>query len=94
MKRILVIGAGDYQVPLIKRIVEMGYEAYCVDRQSDAPGFAYATGHYVIDVLDQAACLEYAKSLNIQGVMTYGATITLPTVCCPDIRTYMPGSMI
>ncbi len=80
MKRILVIGAGDYQVPLIKRIVEMGYEAYCVDRQSDAPGFAYATGYCVVDALDQAACLEYAKSLDIQGIMTYGATITLPTV--------------
>ncbi len=80
MKRILVIGGGDYQVPLIKRIRELGYEAYCVDRNPKAPGFACATDYQCIDVMDYAACLAYAKQLNIQAVMTYGATLTLPTV--------------
>ncbi len=67
-------------MPLIKGIVEKGYEAYCVDRNPNAPGFAVATGSRVVDVLDYDACLAYAKELNIQGVMTYGATLTLPTV--------------
>ncbi len=80
MKKVLVIGGGDYQVPLIKRIIEKGHEAYCVDRNPNAPGFAVATGCRIVDVLDFAACLAYAKELNVQGVMTYGATLTLPTV--------------
>lgn len=80
MRKILVIGGGDYQVPLIKGIVERGYEAYCVDRDPNAPGFAVATGSRIVDVLDFDACLAYAQELNIQGVMTYGATLTLPTV--------------
>jgi len=80
MKRILVIGGGDYQVPLIKRIRELGMEAYCVDRNPKAPGFACATGYQCIDVMDFDACLAYAKQLQIQAVMTYGATLTLPTV--------------
>ena len=80
MKRILVIGGGAYQVPLIKRIIELRHEAYCVDKNPHAPGFACATGYQNIDVMDRDACLAYAKQIGIDAVMTYGATLTLPTV--------------
>ncbi len=80
MKKILVVGGGDYQTPLIKRINEMGYESLCVDRNPDAPGFKFATSHKCIDVLDMESCLTYAKENNIDAVMSYGATLTLPTV--------------
>ncbi len=80
MKRILVVGGGAYQVPLINRIKERGYEAYCVDGNEQALGFKCATGFKHLDITDKEACLEYAKELRIDAVMTYGATITLPTV--------------
>ena len=80
MKRILVVGGGTYQVPLIKRIRALGYEAYCVDRNENAPGFKDAHGYRCVDILDEKECLAYAQALNIDGVATYGATITLPTV--------------
>lgn len=80
IKKILVVGSGAYQIPLIKRIVEMGNQAYCVDKNPDAPGFNFATEYKVIDVLDKKACLDYAKEIGIDAVMTYGATLTLPTV--------------
>lgn len=80
MKRILVVGGGAYQTPLIKRIIELGHEAYCVDGNPCAQGFEAATGYKHIDVLDKDACLEYARTLGIDAVMTYGATLTLPTV--------------
>ena len=80
MKRILVIGAGEYQMPLIKRITELGHEAYCVDKKKNSVGFKYATGYKTIDILNKDGCLKYAKELNISAVMTYGATISLPTV--------------
>lgn len=80
MKKILVIGGGNYQVPLIRRIAENGYEAFCVDRNEQAPGFRFAAGYACIDVLDRDACLEYAKKNGVSAVMTYGATLPLPTV--------------
>lgn len=80
MKKILVVGGGPYQVPLINRIIELGYEAYCVDGNQDAIGFTVATGYKNLDVLNREACLKYARDLSIDAVMTYGATITLPTV--------------
>ncbi|MBQ6689065.1 MAG: ATP-grasp domain-containing protein [Bacteroidales bacterium] len=80
MKKILVIGAAEYQVPAIKRIKDLGYESYCVDYKLGQPGFAYANGFKVIDVKDRDACLDYAKELKIDGVMSWGSTLTLPTV--------------
>lgn len=91
MKKVLVVGGGDYQVPLIKRIIEKGYEAYCVDRNPNAPGFACATGYGCIDVMDREACLAYARSLGIHGVMTYGATLTLPTVAYIGEKLGLPA---
>jgi len=88
MKRILIIGAGAYQVPAIKRVRSLGFEVYCVDYKGDAPGFKYADGYKVIDVQDKEQCLAYAKERNVDGVLTWGATITLPTVSyiCENLR--------
>ena len=80
MKRVLVIGGGIYQIPVIRRIIERGYEVLCVDGNPNAEGFKYATECKNIDVMDREACLDYACSANIDAVMTYGATLTLPTV--------------
>ena len=80
MKKILVVGGGAYQVPLIRRIIELGHEAYCIDGNPEAVGFSESTGYENIDVLNLQACLEYAKRIDIDAVMTYGATLTLPTV--------------
>lgn len=79
MSRVLVIGAAAYQVPAIQRIIELGHEAYCVDYKEGQPGFAYADGHRIIDVRDKVKCLEYAQELRVDGVLTWGATLTLET---------------
>lgn len=80
MKKILIIGAGAYQVPAIQKVREMGFEAYCVDYKEGALGYEFANGYKVIDVKDKNGCLAYARELNVDGVLTWGATLTLPTV--------------
>ena len=90
MKKILVVGGGAYQVPLIKRIKERGYEAYCVDGNKSALGFQCADGFKHIDIMDKQKCLSYAKEIGIDAVMTYGATITLPTVSYIGESLFLP----
>lgn len=80
MKRILIIGAGDYQVPAIKRVRQLGHEVFCVDYKEEQPGYKYANGYKIIDVKDKEACLAYAIELSVDGVLTWGATLTLSTV--------------
>ena len=80
MKKILIIGAGDYQAPAIQRARQLGHEVYSVDYKEKQSGFAYANGYRIIDVKNKEACLAYAKELKVDGVLTWGATLTLPTV--------------
>ena len=89
--RILIIGAGDYQAPAIKRARESGHEVFCVDYKEGQPGFRYADGYRIVDVRDKEGCLAYARELQIDGVLTWGATLTLPTVSYIAEKMGLPG---
>ena len=70
MKRILVLGAGFLQSFVIKRARELGYYTIAIDRNPNATGFKDAHDYAVVDIVDQAACLGYAREKQIDGVMT------------------------
>ncbi len=91
MKKILVIGGGNYQVPIIKRIKELGFEALCVDINKNAQGFNVADNYKVIDVLDKEKCLEYAKENMVDAVMSFGATLPLYTVAFIGKKMNLPA---
>lgn len=70
MKKILVIGAGFLQDFVIQKSVSMGYETHTVDADSEAIGFTHAHKHALVNIVDENACLEYARQENIDGVIT------------------------
>ena len=70
MKKLLVIGAGFLQDFVIQKAVSMGYETLTVDADTEAIGFSHAHKHAVVNIVDEKACLEYAKSEKIDGVVT------------------------
>lgn len=70
MKKILIIGAGFLQSFVIKKAREMGYETLAVDADTNAVGFQYANKHEVINIVDEKACLDYARKEKIDGVLT------------------------
>ena len=70
MKKLLIIGAGFLQSFVIIRAKELGYEVHALDGNREAVGFAYADYSEAINIVDTAACLEYAKRHKIDGVLT------------------------
>ncbi len=70
MKKILIIGAGFLQDFVIQKAVSMGYETLAVDADPNAVGFSHASKHAVINIVDEKACLEYARKEKINGVIT------------------------
>ena len=70
MKKLLIIGAGFLQDFVIQKAVLMGYETLTVDADSDAIGFSHAHKHAVVNIVDEKACLEYARKEHINGVVT------------------------
>lgn len=70
MKKILIIGAGFLQDFVICKARMMGYETYTVDADPNAVGFKHADHHSVINIVDEKACLAYARGHQIDGVLT------------------------
>lgn len=70
MKKLLVIGAGFLQDFVIQKAVSMGYETLAVDADPDAIGFQHAHKYAVVNIVDEMACLEYARAEKIDGVVT------------------------
>lgn len=70
IKKILIIGAGFLQSFIIKKAKEMGYYTLAVDADPKAPGFAFADKYGVIDIVDEEACLAFARENQVDGVLT------------------------
>lgn len=70
MKKLLVIGAGFLQDFVIQKAISMGYKTLAVDADPKAIGFYHAHQYSVVNIVDERACLEYAKAEQIDGVVT------------------------
>ena len=70
MKKVLIIGAGFLQDFVIVKAKQMGYFTLAVDADPNAVGFAHADKYAVINIVDEKACLEFARDEQIDGVLT------------------------
>lgn len=80
MKKILVVGAGYLQSFAIRKAKELGYHVLSVDGNPGAMGFCYADEHETIDIVDEEACLRYARRKGIDGVVTAATDFSVLTV--------------
>ena len=70
MKKILVVGAGIVQVPIIKKCKELGLRVIATDVDKNAPGMYFADIALSVDTYDKQATLKVAKQKNIDGIIT------------------------
>lgn len=80
MKKIMIMGAGVYQYPLIKRAKEQGIYTIVVSIDGKYPGFKIADKIYYIDTRDKASVLDIAKNENIDGICTCGTDVAMETI--------------
>lgn len=91
MKKILIIGAGFLQSFVIQKSKSMRYETLTVDADPNAIGFQYADSHEVINIVDEDACLAYAKRENIDGVLTAATDYGVLTAAYIAHKMNLPG---
>ena len=91
MKKLLMIGAGFLQSFVIQKAKEMGYTTLAVDANPHAIGFAQADRHAVINIVDQEACLAYAKQEGIDGVLTAATDYGVLTAAYIAEQLGLPG---
>ena len=84
MKKILILGAGVYQVPLITTAKRLGIQTIVASIPGNYPGFEHADKIYYENTTDYDKILEIAKEENVDGIVTAGtdvAVITIGKVC-------------
>lgn len=76
----MVLGAGIYQVPLIKKAKELGYRVIVCSIPGNYPGFLFADKAYYTDTTDKEGCLKIAIKEKIKAVCTSGTDVAIPTL--------------
>ena len=80
MKKIMIVGGGYYQLPLIQKSVELGYNTIVVGIPGNYPGYQYATKWIDVDTFDKEAVLRVAREEQIDGIVLCGSDACMPTI--------------
>ena len=80
MKKILVLPGTQWQVPLIEKIQEMGYQSLVVNPDPDAPGMKRADKVLVSDIFDKEKVVSFGKEHHIDAVMSDECDIAMNLV--------------
>lgn len=90
-KKLLILGAGEMQIPVIQKAKKMGLHTIVADMAADAPGMKYADKAVVISTMDMEGVLECCKQEGVDGLLTtsdapvnvvafVGETLDLPSM--------------
>lgn len=71
-KNILILGAGIYQYPLIKKANDLGLSTHVCSIDGKYPGFDIADHKYHVDIRDREKIVSIAKEANINAIVTCG----------------------
>ena len=91
MKKLMILGAGVMQVPLIKVAKEMGVYTVVVGIRGDYPGLKYADKAVFVNFMDIPAVERIAREERIDGIFTCGLDMPVPTMAAISERLGLPG---
>lgn len=90
-EKLMIIGAGKFQLPVIKLAKQMGFETVVVSVAGNYPGFLIADKTYEVDVREKEAILDIARAEGIRGVLTDQTDLPVPTVAYVAEKLGLPG---
>lgn len=86
-----MLGGGFLQKYVIRKAKTMGYYVLCLDADPNAVGFAIADEHAVINIVDEEACLAYARDKQVDGVLTAATDFSVLTISRIAEELRLPG---
>lgn len=90
-KKLLMLGGGFLQCFVIKKAKQLGYEVHVLDANPQAEGFKYADAYAVINIVDEEACLAYARIENVDGVLTAATDYSVLAMSHIASELHLPG---
>ena len=91
MKSLLMLGGGFLQNFVILKAKQMGYRVLVLDADPNALGFRYSDDYAVINIVDEEACLKYAREHKVDGVLTAATDFSVLTMSRIAQEMGLPG---
>lgn len=70
MKKVMILGGGDNQIPLLKKAKDLGLFVILCDFRDNVPGIALSDVHYQVNTLDPLQLVEVGKKEKANGILT------------------------
>ena len=70
-KRLMLLGANRYQLPVIQAAHELGYYVITCDYLPDNYAHKFSDEYCNVSIVDKEAVLEAAKRLKIDGILSF-----------------------
>lgn len=92
MEKLIVLGAGPFQLGLIKAAQEMGVYVIAITPDGNYPGIKVADKVYFHDAKDEEYALEVAKKEKINGIISDQGEIFVRPVAYVADKMGLPGN--
>ena len=79
-RKVLVLGAGVYQIPLIQKAQEAGHHVIAASYRATDPGLAMADEAWVVDTTAKEELLARSQDAGVEAVTTTGTDVAVPTL--------------
>jgi len=80
MKKLMILGAGISQLPLIQTAKQMGLYVIVLSNPGNYPGFDYADQIYYEDTTNLERVLEISREEQIDGICTTGTDVAVKAI--------------
>lgn len=80
MKKVMIVGASAWQVPMIRKAKELGYQVGVVDYNPDAVGIPYADAYFNASTIDPEGVCAAAKEFGADGITTVATDMPMRAI--------------
>ncbi len=92
MKKLLMLGGANAQVPAIRRAKELGYYVITCDYLPQNPGHAFSDKYVNISTVNKENVLAFAEKEEIDGIIAYASDPSAMTAAYVSDILQLPGA--
>ena len=90
-KTLMILGAGPFQTPGIRKAVELGYYVISVDDRPESIGHKFSHRCLNCSTVERENLAQHAQVLGIDGICTFSSDVAVPSVGYVCDRLGLPG---
>ena len=90
-KKLMILGAGLFQVPGIRKAVELGHYVISVDDRPDSIGHKFSHQYLNCSTTEREKLADQAEKLAIDGICTFSSDLAVASVGYVCDQLHLPG---